>query len=174
MPKRLLPVLVVITIALIVAAASPRPAASGAHEKALAEVRDFEVRFNKAYESNDVKAYFDFFTDDMTQFWQEGRMDMPEYRPFWTGEIGKGRRVLEVRTADMAIHVAPSNDAAVAGYRIFVKERLADGSVTESWNQETDVMFKIDGRWKVAHMHYSDAPATKDAAAGTAPAAPSN
>jgi len=173
MSKRLFMQLIVPAAALLmVAAASPQPAASAAKDKTLAEIRDFEERFNKTYESNDVKAYLDFFTDDMTQVWQEGRMDMPEYRKFWPAEIDKGRRVLEVRTADMAIHTGPSNDSAVASYRIFVKERLVDGSISESWNQETDVIHKIDGRWKVVHMHYSDAPSTKDApAAKGAPAA---
>ena len=165
MSKRLLALLLVPVAALLVAAASPRPAASGDKDKTAAEIRDFEERFNKTYESNDVKAYLDFFTDDMTQVWQEGRMDMPEYRKFWPDEIARGRRVLEVRTADMAIHTDPSNDSAVASYRIFVKEKLVDGSISESWNQETDVIYKIDGRWKVVHMHYSDAPSTKDAPA---------
>ncbi len=169
MSKRLLPLLLIPLAALLVAAASPKPAASGDKDRTLAEIRDFEGRFNKTYESNDVKAFLDFFTDDMTQVWQEGRMDMPEYRIFWPGEIDKGRRVLEVRTADMAIHTGPSNDSAVASYRIFVKEKLVDGSISESWNQETDVIHKINGKWKIVHMHYSDAPSTKDASAAAAP-----
>jgi ketosteroid isomerase-like protein len=145
-------------------APAPRPAGAkdaAALEKVLAEIRQFEERFNKAYEANDMKTYWDFYSEDMTQYWQEGRLDLPEYRAFWEKELAAGNRMLEVRTADMVIHVGPSLDSAVAAYRIFTKMRRPDGSINESWNLETDVLFKRDGRWKVAHMHYSDAPAAK-------------
>lgn len=51
-------------------------AAAGSHarEKALAEVRGFTDRFNEAYESNDLKVYWEFYADDMTQYWEEGRL----------------------------------------------------------------------------------------------------
>lgn len=146
-------------------AAPPAPAAKGpaALEKALAEIREFEERFNKAYEANDLKAYWDCFADDMTQYWQEGRLDLAEYRAFWEKELAAGNRMLEVRTADMVIQVGPSLDSAVAAYRIFTRMRRPDGSISESWNQETDVLFRKNGRWKVVHMHYSDAPPAKSA-----------
>ena len=146
------------------AAPAGAPAASkdaAAREKVLAEIRRFEERFNKAYEANDMKAYWDFYSEDMTQYWQEGRLDLPEYRAFWEKELAAGNRMLEVRTADMLIHLGPSLDSAVAAYRIFTKMRRPDGSISESWNMETDVLFKRDGRWKVVHMHYSDAPPAK-------------
>lgn len=152
------------------APASPPPAGkaqakdAAAREKVLAEIREFEERFNKAYEANDMKAYWDCFSDDMTQYWQEGRLDLAEYRTFWEKELAEGARMLEVRTADMLIHVDPSLDSAVVAYRIFTKMRRADGSIAESWNQETDVLFKTNGRWKVVHMHYSDAPPAKTGA----------
>src|SRR5712692_8834525 len=54
-------------------AGAARPAASGAAEKTIVELRGLEDRFNKAYEANDLKAYFDFYSDDMTQLYQQGR-----------------------------------------------------------------------------------------------------
>ncbi len=139
-------------------AAATRTAASGAAEKTIAELRGLEDRFNKAYEANDLKAYFDFYSDDMTQLYQQGRLDLPDYRALWEKEIAGGGGMVEVKTADMVFHVGPSNDSAVAAYRIFTKQRHPDGTTTASWNQETDVLFKRSGRWKVVHVHYSDAP----------------
>jgi ketosteroid isomerase-like protein len=142
-------------------AGGPAAAKDAARDRVVAEIREFEDRFNRAYEANDMKTYWGFYSDDMTQYWQEGRLDLPEYRKFWEKELADGARMLEVRTADMVIHVGPSLDTAVAAYRIFTKMRRPDGSVAESWNQETDVLFKRDGRWRVVHMHYSDAPPAK-------------
>jgi ketosteroid isomerase-like protein len=143
--------------------AGPAAAKSGAaqaptEEATLKEIRDFEARFNKAYESNDLKAYFEFYSDDMTQLWQQGRLDLASYRTLWGKEIGDGGRMLEVKIEDMVIHVGPSKDSAVAAYRIFTKMKQANGTLAESWNHETDVLFKKGGGWKVVHVHYSDAP----------------
>jgi ketosteroid isomerase-like protein len=143
------------------AAAPPAAKSATARDRVVAEIIEFEDRFNKAYEANDMKTYWGFYADDMTQYWQEGRLDLADYRKFWEKELAEGIRMLEVRTADMVIHVGPALDSAVAAYRIFTKMRRADGSVAESWNQETDVLFKRDGRWQVVHMHYSDAPPAK-------------
>ncbi|HKN48419.1 MAG TPA: nuclear transport factor 2 family protein [Candidatus Polarisedimenticolia bacterium] len=132
----------------------------GAREKAVAEIKDFEARFNKAYETNDLRGYFDFYTSDMTQFYQKGRLDLPDYKRLWEKEVSDGGGMEEVKIADMTIQVGPSLDAAVAAYRIFTRQRHPGGAPTDTWNQETDVLFKRAGRWKVAHVHYSDAPKT--------------
>ncbi|PYT34144.1 MAG: hypothetical protein DMF52_13645 [Acidobacteria bacterium] len=36
--------------------------------------------------------------------------------------------------------------------------RQPDGSLSASWHQETDVLFKRNGRWRVVHLHDSPAP----------------
>ncbi len=147
---------------------APPAAGKRTDSATVAEIRSFEEACNKAYETNDLKAYFDCYWDDMTQFYQQGRLDLPEYRKVWGKEIADGGGIVEIKLADMVIHVAPSNDAAVAGYRIFAKQRHPDGTITEGWNDETDVLFRRGGRWKIVHLHYSDAPKST---AGQAPTA---
>ncbi len=134
-------------------------ASAGPREKALAEVRDFTDRFNRVYEANDWKAYWEFYADDMTQYWEEGRLDIADYKTYWEKQLAGGAKILEVKTADPAFHVSPANDAAVAAYRIFTRMRQPDGTISASWHQETDVLFKRDGRWYVVHLHDSPAPA---------------
>ena len=46
---------------------------------------------------------------------------------------------------------------AVAIYLLRVKSRTAKGEITEEDNQESDVLFKRDGSWKVVFLHYSPA-----------------
>ena len=49
----------------------------------------------------------------------------------------------------------------MAAYRIYTRMRHPDGSVTASWHQEADVLFKRNGRWQVVHLHDSPAPGEK-------------
>ncbi|OLE66622.1 MAG: hypothetical protein AUG09_06535 [Acidobacteria bacterium 13_1_20CM_2_68_7] len=137
------------------------PASTGARDRTLAEVKDFTERFNRAYESNDLKAYWEFYADDMTQYWEEGRLDIADYRKYWEKQLADGTKILEVKWAEPAFHISPAGDAAVAAYRIYTRMRHPDGSVAASWHQETDVLFKRDGRWQVVHLHDSPAPGEK-------------
>jgi ketosteroid isomerase-like protein len=122
------------------------------------EVRDVEQRANAAYESNDLPKYFSFYADDFTQYLPEGRTDLPAYKKGWTGYIGEGNRVEKVALSDMHVQVGPSGDTAVASYIIHVRTKLKDGKVTDEDNQESDVLFKRSGQWKVVFLHYSAAP----------------
>ena len=135
-------------------------ATAGPAETALSDVKDFTDRFNKVYEANDWKAYWGFYADDMTQYWEEGRLDIADYVKYWEKQIADGTKILEVKTAEPAFHVSPLNDAAVAAYRIYTKMRRPDGSIVASWHQESDVLFKRNGRWQVVHLHDSPAPAS--------------
>ena len=152
----------VISLTLVLAAGLCLAASgSGAREKALAEVRAFTDRFNESYGSNDLKAYWGFYADDMTQYWEEGRLDIQDYKKYWEKQLADGTRIVEVKTADPVFHISQENDAAVAAYRIYTKMQRPDGTTTAGWHQETDVLFKRNGRWQVVHLHDSPAPAEK-------------
>ena len=122
------------------------------------EVRDFEHRANAAYEANDLEKYFSFYAADFTQYLPEGRTDLPAYKKEWSDYIGAGNRIEKVQLSDMHIQIGPSRDTAVASYILHVRTKLKDGKVTEEDNQESDVLFKRNGEWKVVFLHYSAAP----------------
>lgn len=125
------------------------------------EIRDFEQRANAAYEANDLPKYFSFYADDFTQYLPEGRSDLPAYKKEWTGYIGEGNRVEKVTLSDLRVQIGPSADTAVASYIIHVRTKLKDGKITNEDNQESDVLFKRNGQWKVVFLHYSVAPKTE-------------
>lgn len=125
------------------------------------EVRDFEQRANAAYEANDLQKYFSFYAEDFTQYLPEGRSDLAAYKKEWTGYIGEGNRVQKVSLSDMHVQVGPSGDSAVASYIIHVRTKLKDGKITDEDNQESDVLFKRNGQWRVVFLHYSAAPKTE-------------
>jgi ketosteroid isomerase-like protein len=122
------------------------------------EIKEFEQRANAAYEANDLAKYFSFYAADFSQFLPEGRTDLTQYRKDWTAYIGEGNRVQKVEISDMHIQVGPGKDTAVASYILHVRTKLKDGKVTDEDNQESDVMFKRNGEWKLVFLHYSSAP----------------
>ena len=122
------------------------------------EIKDFEQKANAAYEANDLPKYFSFYAGDFSQFLPEGRSDIAAYRNEWGEYIGEGNRVQKVGISDMHIQVGPSNDTAVASYLLHVRTKLKDGKITDEDNQESDVLFKRNGEWKVVFLHYSAAP----------------
>jgi ketosteroid isomerase-like protein len=140
-----------VPIACLALAARPRP---GAEE----EIRDLERRINAAYEANDLPKYFSFYASDFSQFLPEGRSDLAAYEKEWTGYIGEGNRVQKVEISDLRVQLGPGKDTAVASYLLHVRTKLKDGKITDEDNQESDVLFKRDGQWKVVFLHYSAAP----------------
>ena len=122
------------------------------------EIRSFEQRANAAYEANDLPKYFSFYASDFSQFLPEGRTDIAQYQKDWTAYIGEGNRVQKVTITDMHIQVGPSKDTAVASYILHVQTKLKDGKISDEDNQESDVLFKRNGQWKVVFLHYSAAP----------------
>ena len=148
--------LVIASSALVLVKSHAQPAS------AEQEIRDFEKRANAAYEANDLAKYFSFYADDFTQYLPEGRTDLAAYKKEWTEYIGEGNRVEKVELSDMHVQIGPSGDTAVASYILHVRTKLKDGKITEEDNQESDVLFKRNGQWKVVFLHYSAAP-KKDA-----------
>jgi ketosteroid isomerase-like protein len=139
-------------IALLTLAARPRP--SSVED----EVRNFEQRANAAYEANDLPKYFSFYAADFSQFLPEGRSDLEAYEKEWTAYIGEGNRVQKVDISDLHVQVGPHQDTAVASYLLHVRSKLKDGKITDEYNQESDVIFKRNGEWKIVFLHYSAAP----------------
>lgn len=125
------------------------------------EVRELEQKVNAAYQANDLALYFSFYAPNLSQWFPEGRTDLPSYRKQWTEFIQSGGRIEAVKISDLHIQLSPSEDAAVASYLLHVRTRLEKGQITEEDNQETDVLFKRGGVWKIVFLHYS--PATKKA-----------
>lgn len=153
-PARLLVAALILFLPMAFLAASAKPRPASAEE----EVRDIERRVNAAYQANDLPDYFSFYASDFSQFLPEGRTDLDAYKKSWTAYIGEGNRVQKVKISDLHIQVGPNNDTAVASYILHVQTKLKDGKVTDEDNQESDVLFKRNGEWKIVFLHYSVAP----------------
>jgi ketosteroid isomerase-like protein len=121
------------------------------------EILEFEKAYNGAYAANDLPRYFSFLATDFTQFLPSGRTDKDAYQKSWTRFIEGGGKVELADFSDMQIQVGPSGDAAVASYLLHVKTRSKRG-LADEYFQESDILFKRGGEWKVVHLNYAAAP----------------
>lgn len=153
-PARFLAATLVLLVPIALLAASARPRPASAED----EVRDVEQQANAAYQANDLPKYFSFYAADFSQFLPEGRSGLDAYKKEWTAYIGEGNRVQRVEISDLHIQVGPHQDTAVASYILHVRTKLKDGKISEEDNQESDVLFKRNGEWKIVFLHYSAAP----------------
>jgi len=119
------------------------------------EIEKLVVAFNQAYERNDLEEYFSYYADDVTQWFESGRVSLADYKKDWSALIQGGGGVEKNAISDLRVQVSPGGDAAVATYVLDVITRQADGRKTREKAYETDVWYKRDGKWKIAHLHYN-------------------
>src|SRR5439155_5465202 len=53
-----------------------------------------------------VRDTLGFYADDMTQYWEQGRLDIADYKTYWEKQLADGTKILEVKWADPAYHVS--------------------------------------------------------------------
>ncbi len=142
------------------AALAAGPAAVGG-DPVSQEILKLEQGFNDAYGANDLAKYFGYYADDLVVWFPDGRSTLAAYRKEWTDYVNKGNKLQSAKFSDMVIRVSPAGDEATASYRLAVRTKQADGKLVDEQFLETDIWLKRDGAWRVAHVHYSAAPAAK-------------
>ena len=135
------------------------PALAAHHNSVDAELSDAIKAFNVAYTSNDMDAYFGFYTDDATIYYFGERHKLSAYREEWTAEIDAGGGVEKNETSDVRVQMMPSGDVAVVTSFIDNRTRGTDGETTTVRAYETEVWQKINDEWKVVSLHYNEIPA---------------
>jgi uncharacterized protein (TIGR02246 family) len=118
------------------------------------EIMRLEKDYNDAYAANDLPRYFAYYADDAGLIFYNKRTSLATYRKEWTESV-RTEPIESVKLSDVVIRVSPTGDTAVASYQIDVRTRHAAGKSTDEHAFETDVWFKHDGRWQIAHVHYS-------------------
>jgi len=132
--------------------------AASAEDPTVEEVIKHVVAFNGAYERNELDAYFAYYADDATLWFDSGRVKLADYKRDWYQLIASGGKVEKNVISDLQIQMGPGDVSAVATYSLDVDTRMADGKVTKDHAHETDVWFLANGQWLVAHLHYTVEP----------------
>lgn len=129
------------------------------------EVHEFLLKHLQGIMANDIASYRETTAEDLTlyEWWvTPHRLDGLPFHEFMmtanaergavfgAAEVGKTR-------FDLAnLHIQRYGDAAIASYTLLISTALASG-VTVAAHNESRVMVKLNGKWKVAHVHKSPA-----------------
>ena len=112
--------------------------------------------FDDAYATNDVDTYFGFYADDATVYFYGARQDIAAYHEEWTAMMEAGGGVEMNEMSDLQVQVMPCGDVAIATSFVDNRTRTPDGTTSTIRAFETDVWQKIDGKWKIISLHYSE------------------
>ncbi len=113
--------------------------------------------WNRAFAENDAEAYFHYISDDITvltpsnPYRVEGKPDDREEFEFGIRMAYNKVGIFQEMTPLVRVY----GDTAFATYfsRGYYGEAPADG--TMAYLKETDVLRRIDGHWKIVHVHVS-------------------
>jgi ketosteroid isomerase-like protein len=142
-------------------AAEPPPAGG----KDAAEIKSLIARYTRSVDAADTALASEIWanTDDVSFIhpmghehgWEAVKANI--YEKLMGGLFSE--RKLEAH--DIAVHAAP--DAAWAEfYWDFTAKLRREGTTVTNHGRETQVYRRIDGRWRLVHVHYSGMPAARE------------
>ena len=131
------------------------------------EIIDFLKKHLQAIQENDIKTYNETTSEDLTlyEWWitphridglpfHEFMMDSNAGRGTVFGAEGKGRSTSRFDISNL--HIQNYGDTVIASYTLLISTASTDGVKVVSHN-ESRVMVKQNGAWKVVHVHKSPA-----------------
>ena len=133
------------------------------------EVLAFLQKHLQSIQENDLKAYHETTAEDLTlyEWWvTPHRIDGISFHDFMMtanakqgtvfGAEGQKNAEAPIRFDLSNLHIQRYGDAAIASYTLLVSTALPGGVSVASHN-ESRVMVKLGGAWKVVHVHKSPA-----------------
>ncbi len=131
------------------------------------EVVEFLKKHLQAIQDNDVQTYNETTADDLTlyEWWvTPHRIDGLPFHEFMMtsnaergtvfGAEGKGKSSTRFDLSNL--HIQRYGDTAIASYTLLISAAAPEGVKVASHN-ESRVMVKLNGAWKVVHVHKSPA-----------------
>ena len=131
------------------------------------EIRDFLLRHLMAVQENDTQAYRETTAEELTlyEWWvTPHRIDGLPFHEFMMGSNAQRGTVFgsdaegkaETRFDLANLHIQRYGDTAIASYTLLISTALPEGVQVRAHN-ESRVMIKQAGGWKVVHVHKSPA-----------------
>ena len=131
------------------------------------EIRDFLLRHLRSVQENDIVTYHDTSAEDLTlyEWWiTPHRIDGLPFHEFMMGSnaergtvFGSDAKQKADSRLDLAnLHIQRYGDTAIASYTLLISTALPEGVQVKAHN-ESRVMVKQAGKWKVVHVHKSPA-----------------
>ncbi len=132
------------------------------------EIREFLLRHLRAVQENDLAAYRDTTAEDLTlyEWWvTPHRLDGVPFHEFMMtanaargsvfGAEGRGEKA-STRFDLSNLHIQRYGDTAVVSYTLLISTATPEGVKVAAHN-ESRVIVKLNGTWKIVHVHKSPA-----------------
>jgi ketosteroid isomerase-like protein len=132
------------------------------------EIKEFLLKHLRAIQENDVAAYYETTAEDLTlyEWWvtphrldglpiHEFMMNANAARGSVFGAEDQGQKA-KSRLDLSNLHIQRYGDMAIASYTLLISSALPEG-VRVAAHNESRVIVKINGQWKVVHCHKSPA-----------------
>ncbi len=131
------------------------------------EIREFLLRHLMSVQNNDTATYRETSAEELTlyEWWiTPHRIDGLPFHEFMMGSnaqrgtvFGSDAKEKAESRLDLAnLHIQRYGDTAIASYTLLVSTALPEGVQVKAHN-ESRVMVKKGGKWKVVHVHKSPA-----------------
>ena len=120
-----------------------------------AELRSIMRRLPDIYRAGDISAYLAHYAPDISANFSGSVMSSDEARKFITSLFEGGGKTLDFQIGDPQMQFSESGDAAIVRYPWRERFLYSDGHQTDTEYYETDVWYRRNGEWKIAHVHQS-------------------
>ncbi len=129
------------------------------------EVHEFLLKHLQGIMSNDIDSYHETTSEDLTlyEWWvTPQRLDGLPFHEFMMNSNAERGSVFGAEEKgktrfDLAnLHIQRYGDTAIASYTLLISTALPEGVKVAAHN-ESRVMVKLSGAWKVVHVHKSPA-----------------
>ncbi len=132
------------------------------------EIRDFLLKHLKGIQENDIASYHETTAEDLTlyEWWvTPQRLDgLPFHEFMMTANAARGSvfgaedqgQKAQSRFDLSNLHIQRYGETAIASYTLLISTALPEG-VRVAAHNESRVMIKMGGAWKVVHVHKSPA-----------------
>ena len=132
------------------------------------EIHDFLLKHLQGIQENDIPAYHETTSEDLTlyEWWvTPQRLDGLPFHEFMMRSNAQRGSVFGAEDEgqkaqsrfDLAnLHIQRYGDTAIASYTLLISTALA-GGVKVAAHNESRVIVKLNGVWKVVHVHKSPA-----------------
>lgn len=131
------------------------------------EIIEFLKKHLQSIQENDTKTYYETAAEDLTlyEWWvTPHRIDGLPFHEFMMQSnaehgtvFGQEVKAKSVTRFDLSnLHIQNYGETAIASYTLLISTAAPDGVKVASHN-ESRVMVRINGAWKVVHVHKSPA-----------------
>lgn len=132
------------------------------------EIQEFLLKHLRSIQENNIPEYYETTSEDLTlyEWWvTPHRLDGLPFHEFMMnsnaergsvfGAEDKGQKA-QSRLDVANLHIQRYGDTAIASYTLLISAALPEGVKVAAHN-ESRVMVKLNGAWKVVHVHKSPA-----------------